>query len=163
MAFVGSRRGGSGFVSRSGLAAGIDAGSVCAAGGVAMKLLAILCAVTLSCAAQKIPGRGEQVFAKTCATGYCHGPKGGASGAPRLAGRGFTRAYINGVVMRGVPGTGMASFSATLSKVDLAEVVGYVAALNGVSSRDVGEAPSSKPALTGEAAHGAKLFTEATR
>ena len=128
-----------------------------------MKLLAMLCAVTLSCAAQKIPGRGEQVFAKTCATGYCHGPKGGASGAPRLAGRGFTRAYINGVVMRGVPGTGMASFSATLSKVDLAEVVGYVAALNGVSSRDVGEVASSKSVLTGEAARGAKLFTEATR
>jgi mono/diheme cytochrome c family protein len=128
-----------------------------------MKLLAALCALALSCAAQKIPARGEQVFAKTCATGYCHGPKGGASGAPRLAGRGFTRAYISGVVTRGVPGTGMASFSATLSKADLAEVVAYVAALNGVSSRDVGEAAASKPALTGEAAHGARLFTEATR
>jgi mono/diheme cytochrome c family protein len=128
-----------------------------------MKLLAMLCAVVLSCAAQKIPQRGEQVFAKTCATGYCHGPKGGASGAPRLAGRGFTQAYINGVVTRGVPGTGMASFIATLSKGDLTAVVSYVAALNGVSSRDVGEAAASKPALTGEAARGAKLFTEATR
>jgi len=128
-----------------------------------MRLLAILCAIALSCAAQKIPRRGEQVFAKTCATGYCHGPKGGASGAPRLAGRGFSEAYINGVVTRGVPGTGMPSFSATLSKVDLTEVVAYVATLNGVSSRDLGEVASSKPALTGEAARGARLFTEATR
>jgi mono/diheme cytochrome c family protein len=128
-----------------------------------MKLLAILCVVALSCAAQKIPQRGEQVFAKTCATGYCHGPKGGASGAPRLAGRGFSQAYINGVVTRGVPGTGMPSFSATLSKADLAGVVAYVAALNGVSSRDLGEAASAKLALTGEPARGARLFTEATR
>jgi len=57
----------------------------------------------------------------------------------------------------------MPSFSATLSKGDLAEVVAYVATLNGVSSRDVGEAASSTPALTGEAARGARLFTEATR
>jgi mono/diheme cytochrome c family protein len=130
-----------------------------------MKILAIMFIVALCCSAQSAAKRGEQVFAKTCATGYCHGPKGTSSGAPRLAGRGFTQAYINGVVARGVAGTGMPSFAATLSKPDLAAVVAYVAALNGVVKPDTGseEAASSGPELTGEAARGAKLFTEAVR
>jgi mono/diheme cytochrome c family protein len=129
-----------------------------------MKIVAILCGMALSCAAQDVIQHGEQVFAKTCATGYCHGPKGGASGAPRLAGRGFSQAYIDGVVSRGVPGTGMASFAVTLSRADLAAVVAYVATLNGVSNPDLGDAAVSPvPALTGEAARGATLFNEATR
>ena len=37
MAFFSGRRRGAGFVSGSGLAAGIDAGGICAAGGIAMK------------------------------------------------------------------------------------------------------------------------------
>jgi len=112
--------------------------------------------------------RGEQVFAKTCATGYCHGAKGTASGAPRLAGRGFNQAYINNVVRRGVQGTGMTSFTAVISKPDLAAVVAYVATLNGVVDPDTGpddEAAAARSAtgLTGEAARGARLFTEAVR
>lgn len=129
-----------------------------------MKLLAMVCVMALSCAAQSVSKRGEQVFAKTCATGYCHGPKGGASGAPRLAGRGFNKAYINGVVMGGVPGTGMPSFTATLSKADLAAVVAYVAMLNGaIVAEPESETASTSAALTGEAARGAHLFTEAVR
>jgi mono/diheme cytochrome c family protein len=128
-----------------------------------MKWLAILWAVALSCAAQTAK-QGEQVFAKTCATGYCHGPQGRASGAPRLAGRGFNQAYIDTVVLRGVPGTGMPSFAAVLSKTDLGAVVAYVASLNGVSIPDSGEATApAGPALTGEAARGARLFTDAVR
>lgn len=110
--------------------------------------------------------RGEQVFSQTCATGYCHGVRGVASGAPRLAGRGFSQAYVAGVVSRGIPGTGMPSFAAVLSRLDLAAVAAYVARLNGVANPDVGsdDAPlSSKPALTGEAARGARLFTESVR
>jgi mono/diheme cytochrome c family protein len=129
-----------------------------------MRVLAIVCAVALTCAAQDVPKRGEQVFAKTCATGYCHGVRGASSGAPRLAGRGFNQAYIYNVVTRGIPGTGMASFATTLSRADLVAVVAYVATLNGASSPDLGEADaSSRPALTGEAARGARLFTEAVR
>jgi mono/diheme cytochrome c family protein len=133
-----------------------------------MKLLAMMCALVLSCAAQGVAKRGEQMFAKTCATGYCHGPRGAASGAPRLAGRGFNLAYINGVVTRGVPGTGMPSFSAALSKADLAAVVAYVATLNDIDNPKIGSdddaAPASTgPKLSGEAARGAKLFTEAVR
>lgn len=131
-------------------------------------LVVITLALAASCAAQTLTRRGEEIFAKSCATGYCHGVKGTASGAPRLAGRGFDPRYINNTVTRGVPGTGMPSFAAVLSKPDLAAVVTYVAALNGVanpiaSSDDAAAAEPSGPSLTGEAARGARLFKEAVR
>ncbi len=105
---------------------------------------------------------------QSCATGYCHGSKGGASGAPRLAGRGFNQAYISDVVNRGIPGTGMAPFATVLSRADLVAVVAYVATLNGVANPKIGSdddaAPASTgPKFTGEAARGAQLFTEAVR
>jgi mono/diheme cytochrome c family protein len=84
-----------------------------------------------------------------------------------LAGRGFNPAYISGVVSRGIPGTGMRSFATVLSRPDLVAVVAYVATLNGVSdpnvSLDGAPATSSGPALTSEAARGARLFSEAVR
>src|SRR5580693_4490673 len=109
-----------------------------------MKFLVVMCAVALSCAAQPQIKRGEQVFAKSCATGYCHGVRGQSSGAPRLAGRGFNQAYINNVVTRGIPGTGMASFAAVLSRPDLAAVVAYVATLNGVEHPDTSSPETSQ-------------------
>ena len=81
--------------------------------------------------------QGEEVFSKTCATGYCHGVRGGPSGAPRLAARGFDQAYISKVVTQGVPDTGMASFSTRLSPPDLIAVIAYVATLNGIANPDV--------------------------
>jgi mono/diheme cytochrome c family protein len=110
--------------------------------------------------------RGENIFATTCATGYCHGVRGTASGAPRLAGRGFNGGYIYQVVSRGISGTGMQSFAARLSQPDLAAVVSYVASLNGVAAPGPGEGqerPEAGPALSAEAARGQRVFTEATR
>lgn len=115
------------------------------------------------CQAQNLAARGEQVFAKSCATGYCHGVKGQSSGAPRLAGRGFNEAYIDGVVTRGISGTGMPSFSAVLSNADLAAVVAYVAALNGVDAGDRSAKAPTEATLTGEAARGRQLFFDAVR
>src|SRR5258708_3463558 len=103
--------------------------------------LALALAVAVPCPAQNLTDvlkQGEQVFAKSCATAYCHGIKGGPSAAPRLAGRGFDQTYINNVVTRGVPDTVMASFAATLSRPDLAAVVAYVATLNGIANPNVG-------------------------
>jgi len=112
--------------------------------------------------------RGEQVFSQSCATGYCHGVKGGPSGAPRLAGRGFNQTYIANVVVSGVAGTGMRSFATVLSRPDLTAVVAYVATLNGVANPKIGSdddeaAAASGPKLTGEAARGGQLFKEAVR
>lgn len=108
--------------------------------------------------------QGEQVFAMTCATGYCHGARGGAGGAPRLAARGFDAAYIRGVVTNGIRDTPMPSFTAKLSRADLIAVIAYVASLNDVEVPGSGEpAAPAAPALSGEAARGAALFKEATR
>lgn len=124
------------------------------------------------CAAQnrnEVLKRGEQVFAQTCATGYCHGVRGGPGGAPRLAGRRFDQAYIAGVVTRGVASTAMASFATTLSRPDLVAVIAYVATLNGITDPSLGgegAAASLAPeaaAFSGEAATGAQLFKEAVR
>ena len=135
------------------------------------QLGAAVLALAVSCPAQNLAAvlkQGEQVFAKTCATGYCHGIRGGPGGAPRLAGRRFDQAYIGNVVTRGVPDTGMASFATVLSRPDLVAVVAYVATLNGIANPTIGAgggtaAVSAGPALTGEAARGARLFTEAVR
>jgi mono/diheme cytochrome c family protein len=112
--------------------------------------------------------QGEQVFAKTCGTGYCHGAKGAAGGAPRLAGRHFDQAYIASVVTRGIPGTAMTSFATSLPRPDLVAVIAYVADLNGATDSNIGGegvagSLAPQPALTGEAATGALLFKEAVR
>jgi hypothetical protein len=58
----------------------------------------------------------------------------------------------------------MPSFSATLSKGDLAAVVVYVATLNGAAvTEPESDTASTSAALSGETARGAHLFTEAVR
>ena len=127
--------------------------------------------LALPCTGQNLADvleHGEQVFAKSCATGYCHGVKGGAGGAPRLVGRHFDQAYISNVVTRGVPDTGMPPFAGRLSRPDLVAVIAYVASLNGIANPNVGPEGaaatiSSRPKLTGEAVRGERLFTDAVR
>ena len=137
-----------------------------------MKKLAVTAfLLAVSCPAQNLADvlkQGEQVFARSCATGYCHGMGGGPGGAPRLVGRHFDQPYISNVVARGVPDTGMPSFATRLSRPDLVAVVAYVATLNGIASPNVGAdgraaTISSRSTLTGEAARGARLFAEAVR
>lgn len=108
---------------------------------------------------------GEKVFAQSCATGYCHGARGTAAGAPRLAGRGFDQAYITNTITRGLPGTAMPAFGATLSRAVLAAVAGYVASLNGITNTGPGpgaDGPVEKP-LSIEAEQGRALFIDAVR
>jgi mono/diheme cytochrome c family protein len=112
---------------------------------------------------------GEEVFAKTCATGYCHGSRGTAAGAPRLAGRGFDQAFIGNTVFRGIPGTAMPSFATALPPADLVAVVAYLATLNGVPNPNISVQGDPAPGqrqrarLTEEAARGAQLFSDAVR
>jgi mono/diheme cytochrome c family protein len=137
----------------------------------ALKRVVATFVMAVSCSAQNaasVVTQGEAVFSKTCATGYCHGIRGGPSGAPRLAARGFGQAYIDKVVRNGVPDTGMVSFTTRLSPPDLLAVIAYVATLNGIANPDVSmdgarDAASTRPTLTGEAARGARLFSEAVR
>ena len=82
----------------------------------------VLLSVGVVASAQNLPDvlkQGEKVFSGTCATGYCHGVRGTAAGAPRLVGRGFDQSFINNTVTRGVAGTAMSGFAASLSQPDL--------------------------------------------
>jgi mono/diheme cytochrome c family protein len=112
---------------------------------------------------------GEKVFAQSCATGYCHGAKGTPAGAPRLAARGFDQAYITSTIMRGLPGTAMPAFGATLPRADLTAVIAYVASLNGIVNPSInlgpgpGGAGPPEPALSAEAERGRALFFDALR
>jgi mono/diheme cytochrome c family protein len=112
---------------------------------------------------------GEKVFAQSCATGYCHGARGAPAGAPRLAGRGFDQAYITNTIMRGLPGTAMPAFGTSLSRADLAAVVGYVASLNGIANPTVtlgpgpGAAGPAETPLSPEGERGRALFFDAVR
>ena len=83
-----------------------------------MKLAALSILIPAIAFAQQ----GEKIFNQTCATGYCHGSKGTTGGAPRLAARGFDRAYIDTTIARGIPGTAMPAFGTTLSRGDLTAV-----------------------------------------
>jgi len=114
---------------------------------------------------QDVLKQGEEVFAKTCGAGYCHGPKGAGGGAPRLSGRGFEQGFIANTVARGVPGTAMPGFATALSRPELAAVVAYVASLNGIANPSLGIATPEPPAstLSGETALGRELFFDAVR
>ncbi len=137
-----------------------------------MRVVLLLCIATAMLSAQRGGGgadavaHGADVFAQSCATGYCHGVKGTSGGAPRLASRGFDAAYITNVVRSGIQGTGMPAFGTTLNRADLAAVTAYVGSLNGI-------APAALPALADrgmprrqlppEAQKGRALFYEAAR
>jgi len=128
-------------------------------------------AVVWSQNTQDVVKQGEQVFNRRCATGYCHGSRGTAGGAPRLAARDFDQAFISNTVTQGVPGTPMPAFEKMLTPQELAAVVAYVANLNGIANSELssgasGNAPAaaeSVPALSPEAARGRELFSESVR
>jgi cytochrome c553 len=113
---------------------------------------------------------GEQVFNRRCANGYCHGAKGTAAGAPRLAARGFDLAFIRNTVTQGVPGTAMAAFEKTLSPSELNAVVSYLADLNGIAGSELNPLPSdtpsaqsTSPSLSPKALRGRVLFSDSVR
>ena len=119
--------------------------------------------------AQEILKRGEDVYVTNCATAYCHGPRGGMAGAPRLASRGFDVEFLDAAVRAGIQGTAMAGFAGKLPPGDLGAVVAYVASLNGIApaGRGGGPAPGaaqpSRPSLPPEATRGRDLFFDAVR
>ena len=143
------------------------------AGGCWMKPLALFLLIQLpgwSQDLQRVLKQGQEVFDKACATGSCHGQRGTAGGAPRLAARGFDQVFLTNTITRGVPGTSMPAFGTTLSRPELTAVSAYLGVLNGIANRIVsGAGPTGAPevpavtALSPEAARGRALFSEAHR
>jgi mono/diheme cytochrome c family protein len=123
----------------------------------------LMLAVAVLAPAQDIVKQGEGVFNKSCAIGYCHGSRGTAGGAPRLAARGFDQAFINSTVQRGLSSTAMPAFGAVLSRADLTAVVAYVASLNGVAITAPAIAATPATRLSGDAGAGLNLFSDAVR
>jgi mono/diheme cytochrome c family protein len=115
-------------------------------------------------AQSNMAARGLDIFNKTCATGYCHGTKGTAGGAPRLAARGFDEAYITQTIRLGLPGTGMPAFG-NLERADLLAVVAYVDSLNGITpAANPGLAAGpARPKLAPDAQRGRELFSDQVR
>ena len=116
----------------------------------ALPILAVAALAAHALTAQDIVTQGEGVFNKSCATGYCHGARGTAGGAPRLAARGFDQAFINSTVQRGVPSTAMPAFGAVLP-------------LNGIVITAPASAATPAARLSGDAGAGLDLFSDAVR
>ena len=126
--------------------------------------LSLVCLLPALACGQDMAARGADVFAKSCATGYCHAPKGGAgSTAPRLAARGFAEGFIEQTIRRGIQGTAMPAFADVLSRGELFAVIAYVDSLNGITPRN--PAPEAEPEkkLPPEAALGRELFFDSLR
>lgn len=122
---------------------------------------AILFLIVPACFAQDVLTRGAEVFARTCATPYCHGPKGAGGAAPKLSSRGFDEAHIASVTRAGLPGTAMQGYGSTLARADFNAVVAYVANLNGIEPRAGSNV--AEPKLSPEASRGRDLFFDAVR
>ena len=105
---------------------------------------------------------GEELFARSCGSAYCHGARGAGGGAPRLVARGLDRGFIADTVTRGVSGTSMAAFGGSLPRQELEAITDYVAGLNGFASNSAKPAAAALP-LSEEAATGRDLFSDALR
>lgn len=110
---------------------------------------------------------GAKVFAQSCAVGYCHGTAGAANRGPRLAGRGFDRAFVDKVIRDGVPGTAMPGFK-SMKPSDLNAVIEYVMKISGggtVSAVPAHVPAPQAPKFAGppQAKKGKDLFFDATR
>lgn len=130
--------------------------------------LLLICLLAGNVAAQdreQMLKQGEQVYAVTCATGYCHTLKGGiGGGAPRLAARGFDLDYITQTVSNGIGGTRMEGFANRLPAGELQAVITYVASLNGIKT--TGPVPvmaQAKPELSARAKVGKALLHDSLR
>ena len=108
--------------------------------------------------------RGAEVFAKSCAVIYCHGPKGAAGRAPQLAGREFDRFTLLLTVSNGIPRTSMPAFNKLLKLEEIDAVVSYIMSLSA-------PAPAPSPAMVATAKRppppgiqrGRELFFDAAR
>jgi mono/diheme cytochrome c family protein len=130
-----------------------------------MMRLGVLCLLPALACAQDMVGPGADIFAKSCATGYCHAAKGGSGGtAPRLAARGFSEEYISQTIRRGIPGTAMPAFGTILPRGELFAVVAYVDSLNGIApARNPAPEAETEKKLPPEAARGRELFFDSVR
>ena len=109
---------------------------------------------------QKIRRIGAEVYAKNCASIYCHGAQGTAGAAPAVAGKGLSLEQLNPIVREGVPDTAMAGWKDVLSASDLAAVIEYVSSIQETLRSRREELDPNRPWLTHA---GRELFFDPNR
>ena len=108
--------------------------------------------------------KGNDLFAKNCATGYCHGAEGRAARGPDLRNRDWDPRKLYSSIRDGVPGTTMPPWNNILLAEDLWAVTGYIISLGTTRLRGsaaaitLGSSAAGRTELTGKAKHGRDLF-----
>ncbi len=74
--------------------------------------------------------RGSEIFARSCAIGYCHGSEGRASRGPQLRDRAWDPRHVYTVTRDGVPETAMPAWKDILPDRDIWAVTAYVMSLS---------------------------------
>ena len=112
--------------------------------------------------------RGNDLFARTCAVGYCHGSEGRASRGPQLRDRDWDPRRLHAVTRDGVPGTTMPAWSSILSGQDIWAVTAYIMTLSSTKLDDeaavieLGATTQQAEARSAEAQQGHDLFFDLT-
>ena len=108
--------------------------------------------------------QGNDLFARSCATGYCHGAEGRAARGPDLRNRGWDPRKLYSSIRDGVPGTTMPPWNNILPDEEIWTVTGYIISLGTTQLRGaaatitLGSSAAGPAELTGKAKHGHDLF-----
>ena len=131
---------------------------------VGLALAPLAAQTTVDLTNVSVIAKGNDLFAKNCATGYCHGAEGRAARGPDLRNRDWGPRKLYSSVRDGVPGTTMPPWNNILPDEDLWAVTGYIISLGttrltgSAGTITVGSAAAGRAELTGEAKRGHDLF-----
>jgi putative heme-binding domain-containing protein len=112
--------------------------------------------------------RGGEVFARSCAIGYCHGSEGRASRGPQLRELPWDPRHVYAVTRDGVPGTAMPAWKDILPDREIWAVTAYVMSLSSTKLErkaavlELGAENKAPPSRPAEAQMGHDLFFDLT-
>ena len=107
--------------------------------------------------------KGAEIFARTCAVAYCHGPAGGEGRAPKLAGRVLDPSAVRQTVANGIRGTAMPGFRSTLGDDGINAVLAYIQRISILAPAGMASAQPAAGKRPPEAEAGRALFFDAAR
>ena len=122
---------------------------------------------TVELADPAVIAKGNQVFARYCSVGYCHGAQGRAGLGPALRDRVWDPQELFGLVAGGRPGTLMPPFVENLYPEDIWSIVAYVISLGSVkpgasTAVEVESAARPSDSRSEQARRGRSLFFDLT-
>ena len=84
---------------------------------------------TIELTKASVISQGNDLFARNCATGYCHGAEGRAARGPDLRNRDWDPRKLYSSIRDGVPGTTMPPWNNILPDEEIWAVTGYIISL----------------------------------